>query len=676
MSNCSKAFVFWCLFCPALVFSAPSDSSRYGFLLSGMRYSAVVDFTIENTGTINTLRRGVQQMARNWRTEREGVDLTEEMMAALLLKSILYHTRRFETEEFARDFGTPEAALTSIKTMILEYLDPGQFLFTDGEIASYLTTEDAELEFAQFKRGQWDGIYKIFPVYVAAVQRYRALAFNPDDSQSVQWAVDVINVGMLKTPILANIVKRLEQTRRIERDEFDAVELAMVQQRAEVEDKVKAQGGKYGRMETVYAAVLSGLDRFSTYMFNDNYRRWVQSRPHPKLGTTGLHAVQSLSGLYVKKAYLNMSAFMAGIREGDLILSVDGESLADLPEFAQLVRMRGAPGSIAQLEVLRAGQKFSVAVERRKRTSVFSEVVEFNGRKLGYLELGEFAESSADEVASTLEWLNFQEIDGLVLDLRHNQGGHLNQAVDIAIQLLGEVDPFAYVTHAASGDDIPRARTFLQYGHKSRALKFSKPLVVLTSGMSTSAAELLTMILKDHRRGVVMGARTFGKGVIQTGSPISSVTFRNNLTGRYVRVKNTITGLFFINSAYFVDSRGQSPQAVGVEPDITLFLDPPYDPFVTDRPVPAPLSVNPLKSSSVRWVSDFKWSELLEKLRAAVGEPTIAVDDNAKIKETAFSALQTLIDDLGPQFGPPPKPEERNPLKRACYKILEKIGAR
>lgn len=657
--------------------SSAANGPSLDYLLRGLHYSPVIDFTFHEQSFSKPSRGLLSTFAMNRRTERERVDLDEEILAALTVKIILLHTVHLNSNEFGRRFGSPAAVVHSIKKAVIDYLDPDRFLLSDSEISFYMSTRDPAIVLERFKSGNWNDFYTIFPTFEAAILRYHLEAFNPDDPQSVQQAYDQIflkDLGNLgddsSSPILRDLTNRLRRTRIIERSELDAVELAILHQRQLAYEKARTFHGRFGPMETIFTAVVESLDRYSHYYQGDRYRTYLASQPHPLAGHLGFHLRETLSGLYVEKVDINSPAHRAGVQPGDIVLSVNDQSFVDLDRDARLELIVGTPGAKAKLIVVRGDNTLELEAVWRKREPATSQVVDWYGRKLGFIDLNEFSGKAVEDFAHELRKLNSRRVHGLVLDLSNNSGGQMQQALDIASLLLGESVPFTYFTQVEGRGGVPQQKIVKILSTKNIPLRFDKPIVVLTSGTTAGAAELLAAILKNHNRAVVVGSRTSGQGTLQSSVMMNNIRFKDNRTGKYVRVKDEGAGLLMLTTAYFADASGLSPQARGVEPDIELFKDTPINGYRSARVVPSPLRLPAVDTGSYLWTTDGERSNSIAAIRTQLGYHVFQSRDLVDIRAAALLALEELIDTLGPQFGPPPTPEQPGVFKQLCYRIL------
>jgi carboxyl-terminal processing protease len=227
---------------------------------------------------------------------------------------------------------------------------------------------------------------------------------------------------------------------------------------------------------------------------------------------------------------------------------IDSAPVKDMSLGEAVDKMRGEPGSTIELTILREGrdQPLTVTIERAiiQVESVKSRLLE---EGYGYVRITNFQSRTGDDVVSAVEGLrdeNGGALDGLVLDLRNNPGGVLNAAVEVSDAFLndgrivytkGRVEDARMSFSAEQGDVLDGA-----------------PMVVLTNGGSASASEIVAGALQDHRRALIMGQQSFGKGSVQTVLPLGGSTAVKLTTARYYT------------------PNGRSIQAEGIKPDVSL----------------------------------------------------------------------------------------------------------
>ncbi len=220
-------------------------------------------------------------------------------------------------------------------------------------------------------------------------------------------------------------------------------------------------------------------------------------------------------------------AFRAGLRPGDVITHVDGKPCEGL-NIEEVARMlKGPKGTVVHVTVSREGSEepleFTITRDEIARHSVDAVFMLRPG--IGYIHIGNFNETTNDELGQALEDLNEDTLRGLILDMRSNPGGLLQQAVEVADHFLEKTQLIVY----HHGRQSREKRYYASRGNKGHEY----PIVVLINRFSASAAEIVTGALQDHDRALVMGEPSFGKGLVQTVYPLSEKTGLALTTARY-----------------------------------------------------------------------------------------------------------------------------------------------
>jgi len=229
----------------------------------------------------------------------------------------------------------------------------------------------------------------------------------------------------------------------------------------------------------------------------------------------------------VQAPFVNSPAYKAGIRPGDLILKVDGKVCTGLTTTEVADMLKGAKGTTVHISLGREGweQPIEVTVVRDEipRPGVeFSTMVKPG---IGYVRVSTFNETTDEDLSAALKQLDVSKLDGLIIDLRNDGGGLLNQAVGMADMFLDK------------GELVVSHRGRASAEHSYYAVRGNQgvevPLVVLVNGQSASASEIVSGAIQDHDRGLIVGETSFGKGLVQTQFPISEDTALLLTTARY-----------------------------------------------------------------------------------------------------------------------------------------------
>ncbi len=312
-------------------------------------------------------------------------------------------------------------------------------------------------------------------------------------------------------------------------------------------------------IEAAINGMLTSLDPHSSYLAPQDFDD-MQVQTRGEFGGLGIEVTQEEGFVKVVSPIDGTPAAAAGIEAGDFITHVDGESVLGLTLDEAVDLMRGPVGSEIVITVVREGRSdpFDVTIVRdtitltavRSRTvgdTVVLRVTTFNDQT--YPNLKEELNKAAEELGG------MDKVNGVVLDLRNNPGGLLTQAIKVSDAFLnaGEI----VSTRGRDPQDSER------YNADEGDLTGGKPMVVLINGGSASASEIVTGALQDHRRAVVVGTKSFGKGSVQTVIPLSG------------------NGAMRLTTARYYTPSGRSIQALGISPDI-IVEQPPREPAAAE----------------------------------------------------------------------------------------------
>lgn len=334
-------------------------------------------------------------------------------------------------------------------------------------------------------------------------------------------------------------------------DAPDALPLEDLRTFAEVYGRIKndyVEGVKdQTLLESAIRGMLSGLDPHSDYLGKEEYRD-LQVGTSGEFGGLGIEVGMENGFVKVIAPIDDTPAQRAGLQAGDVIIRIDDKPVKGMSLSEAVNLMRGKPGTEIRLTVLRSGdgQPFSVTLERAviHVASVKSRTLEPG---FGYLRISNFQARTTEDVLAAIGKLkeeNAEGLRGLVLDLRNNPGGVLNAAVGVSDAFI--TDGLIVYTQGR----VPDSK--LQFSAGPDDVLAGAPLVVLVNQGSASASEIVAGALQDHKRALIMGAKTFGKGSVQTIVPIDDSTALKLTTARYYTPS------------------GRSIQAQGIVPDIQL----------------------------------------------------------------------------------------------------------
>ncbi|GFO69023.1 peptidase S41 [Geomonas limicola] len=297
--------------------------------------------------------------------------------------------------------------------------------------------------------------------------------------------------------------------------------------------------------------MLAALDPHSTYMPVTSYNE-MKVHMAGEFGGLGIQLGTKDGKLMVEAPIEDTPAFRAGIQSGDHIWTIDGKPTQGVSINDCVSRMRGTPGTSVTLGILREGTKeplsFKLVRAIIKTKSVKAKLLEPG---YAYLGISEFQERTGEDFERALQTLaadNGGPLKGLILDLRYNPGGLLDQAIRVTNRFVGEGLSNGLIVSTKGRSAGSDRQMLANIGEKEPHY----PIVVLINGGSASASEIVAGALQDHKRAVIMGTQSFGKGSVQ-----SLITLPNG------------DGLKLTTARYYTPS-GRSIQAKGITPDITV----------------------------------------------------------------------------------------------------------
>jgi len=282
--------------------------------------------------------------------------------------------------------------------------------------------------------------------------------------------------------------------------------------------------------KTIYDGAIPGmlhvLDPHSNFFDPQQYALFREEQEGKYYGV-GMTVAPRENQTVVLAPFMGSPAAKAGIRPGDTIMQVDGKSCTGLTTTQVADMLKGAKGTTVHISLGREGwdKPIEVTVVRDEipRPGVeFSEMVKPG---IGYVRVSTFNETTDADLADALKHLDFPKLDGLIIDLRNNGGGLLNQAVGMADMFLDKNE--IVVSHR--GRSSPERRYYAVRGNQG----IEVPLIVLVNGQSASASEIVSGAIQDHDRGLIVGEVIFGKGLVQTQFPLSEDTALLLTTARY-----------------------------------------------------------------------------------------------------------------------------------------------
>jgi carboxyl-terminal processing protease len=373
-------------------------------------------------------------------------------------------------------------------------------------------------------------------------------------------------IGLIGLGLVAGVLISMHFAAIAEKDSVNALPVEELHSFAEVFGRIKSDyvepvSDKKLITEAI-SGMLSGLDPHSTYLDAESFKE-LQVGTQGEFGGLGIEVGMEDGLVKVISPIEDTPAYIAGIKSGDLIIKLDDTLVKGLTLNDAVKKMRGKPGSNIVLTVLRKPEPrpLLITVTRAviKVQSVKSKLVDPG---YAYARITQFQEHTGENLSTALENMLKQskgELKGMILDLRNNPGGLLTGSVAVSAAFLPK-DALVVYTEGRTEDAKMRLNAtpqdYLRGTGKSDFLKNlspiykTVPMVVLINGGSASASEIVSGALQDHKRAVIMGTQSFGKGSVQTILPLGNNTAIKLTTARYFT------------------PGGRSIQATGIVPDI------------------------------------------------------------------------------------------------------------
>lgn len=298
-------------------------------------------------------------------------------------------------------------------------------------------------------------------------------------------------------------------------------------------------------IESAISGMLQSLDPHSSYLSPESYKD-MQVKTKGTFGGLGIEITMEDGFVKVVSPIDDTPAANAGMKSGDLIIGIDGESIKGLTINEAVSKLRGPVNSKVTITVVRDKEDpFEIEIVRDviKIRSVKHEVI----NEIGYVRLTTFSDTTTSGMEKSINEIRKElgdKFQGLILDLRNNPGGLLNQSISVADSFLDQGEIVS--TQGRKEDDT--SRIFAKKGD----LIDGKPLIVLINSGSASASEIVAGALKDHSRAIIVGTRSFGKGSVQSIIPLPG------------------NGAMRLTTARYFTPSGISIQAKGIEPDIKV----------------------------------------------------------------------------------------------------------
>ncbi len=299
-------------------------------------------------------------------------------------------------------------------------------------------------------------------------------------------------------------------------------------------------------IESAINGMLSSLDPHSSFMTMDDFND-MESQTKGEFGGLGMEVTSDKGFVRVVSPIDDTPAHKAGIQAGDYITHIDGESVVGLTLQEAVKKLRGTPGTAVKIKISR--QKADPFDLKLTRAIIEQKPIKFEAKEnVGYIRISAFNEKTVEKLHEAIQSLTKEigenELTGFIIDVRNNPGGLLDSAIGVVDTFLAQGEIVS--TRSRLPEDTTRVSA------KTPDMTKGKPLVVMINEGSASASEIVAGALQDHKRAVIVGLKSFGKGSVQTIKPIPG-----------------FGGLKMTIARYYTPS-GRSIQAKGIEPDIVI----------------------------------------------------------------------------------------------------------
>ncbi|MBL7155540.1 MAG: S41 family peptidase [Candidatus Omnitrophica bacterium] len=319
----------------------------------------------------------------------------------------------------------------------------------------------------------------------------------------------------------------------------------------------------------VYGAIegmLSSLDEYSQFMDPESYRE-MEIDTKGEFGGLGIEVGIRDGILTVIAPIDGTPAAKAGLKAGDKIIKIDGESTRDIKLTDAVKELRGKPGTKVELTIIREEEKlldFTIVRSIIKIKSI--KTAEMLDESVGYIKLVEFQQNTPKELEGKLKNLKKEGMKALILDLRNNPGGLLDVAYEVCDIFLEK----GKVVVSLKGRVPTQNKVYTAHGKRS-FIDF--PMAILVNQGSASASEIVAGALQDHKRGVIVGGKTYGKGSVQTVIPLKD--------GSAAR----------ITTAAYYTPNGNSIAGKGIIPDVDIELEEEKEEVIRDNQLQAAMDL-------------------------------------------------------------------------------------
>ena len=358
-------------------------------------------------------------------------------------------------------------------------------------------------------------------------------------------------------------------------------------------------------IESAINGMLVALDPHSSYL-DDKSFKYMNEQTKGKFGGLGIEVTMEQGVVKVVSPIDDTPASRAGLKPGDYITNINGENVVGMSLNDAVDKMRGKPGSKVKLTIRRVNEKPFDVTLKREEVKIQSVKSEIKADDVVYIRISSFSEDVDKNVEKAFKKAQKEKkgkIAGIVLDVRNNPGGLLDQAVGVSDLFLNQGEIVS--TRSRNAEDT------IRYSAEQGDITDGLPIVVMINDGSASASEIVAGALQDHKRAVLLGEKSFGKGSVQTVIPL----------GNY--------GAMRLTTARYYTPSGRSIQAKGIEPDVEVhpakveelesgynFSEAEYGNALKNEKAEAEDSKREIKPADNDWRKDYQLSRAVDLVKA------------------------------------------------------------
>ncbi|MGQ9856363.1 MAG: S41 family peptidase [Fervidobacterium sp.] len=301
-------------------------------------------------------------------------------------------------------------------------------------------------------------------------------------------------------------------------------------------------------IDSAIDGMVKGLGDDFSYYYPASQMNEQQIEMEGQYGGLGIEVTYDSENRAVKvvSPMYGTPAWRAGLQSGDLIIGIDDQPVSEMEYMEAVNKMRGKPGTSVKLAIKRGNEIIEVTIVREviQIIPVKSGITTYNGKRIGYVLITKFNEPVPTELDKALRKIYDQKADALIIDLRNNPGGLLDVAIKVSNMFLDS----GKVIVSVKDRDGKITDRYISQGNNYPKI----PIAVLVNNGSASASEIVAAAIKENNRGVLIGEKTFGKGSVQRGFPLSN------------------GGTVFLTIAHYITPSGKDIHKIGIEPNIKV----------------------------------------------------------------------------------------------------------